>query len=231
MAKPGSPLEREPEPFEGFGPHLLDFYERLEVDNTREFWLANKPVYDAEVARPLRALAEELAPKFGQPKVFRPHRDVRFSKDKTPYQTHASMGFFGGKLGNLYFQISASGMFIAGGLYEPARDQLEKFRDLQDDPKTITSLDALLPQLAKAGFPLDEGAPLKTAPRGRSVDHPRIELLRRTVLTVSHSYEPEPWFFSRELLDQVSAGFETVARWNAWLDTYVGPSQLPERAW
>jgi uncharacterized protein (TIGR02453 family) len=216
--------------FDGFGPHALDFYQALSLDNTKAHWLAHKAQFDAEIAGPLHALAEELSPRFGEPKVFRPYRDVRFSADKTPYQEHASLGFFGGD-GGLYFQLSPEGLLLAGGLYDPARDQLERFRDLQDDPDAVDSLDALLPQLADAGYPLGAGAPLKTAPRGRSVDHPRIDLIRRTSLTVSHTFEPAPWYFERELLDRVTEGFGVIERWNAWLAEYVGPSEKPLRAW
>lgn len=223
-------VEREPVPFEGFGQHGLEFFERLSVDNTKAFWLANRTQFEAEVAEPLHALADELSPQFGQAKVFRPYRDVRFSADKTPYKEHAAFGFFEGT-GGLYFQVSPAGLLLAGGMYEPARDQLERFRDLQDDPKAVRSLDALLPQLADVGYPLGEGAPLKTAPRGRSVGHPRIELIRRTMLTVSHTFAPEPWFFDRELLDRVAQGFVTIGRWNSWLADHVGPSEKPLRVW
>ena len=223
-------VEREPVPFGGFGPHALEFFERLAVDNSKAFWLANRVQFEAEVAEPLHALAGELSRQFGQAKVFRPYRDVRFSADKTPYKEHAAFGFFEGT-GGLYFQISPEGVLLAGGMYEPARDQLERFRDLQDDPKAAKSLDALLPQLGDAGYPLGEGAPLKTAPRGRSVDHPRIELIRRTMLTVSHTFEPAPWFFDRELVDRVAEGFLTIGRWNSWLADHVGPSEKPPRAW
>lgn len=231
MAGTNKVIEQEPLPFEGFGPQALDFFERLETDNTKAFWLANKAQFDEEIAGPLRALADELVSKFGPPKVFRPYRDVRFSADKTPYQTHASMGFFGGFDGSFYFQLSPNGLMLAGGLYDPARDQLERFRDLQDDPKATASLDALLPQLAAAGFPLDAGSPVKTAPRGRAIDHPRIDLIRRTRLTVTHTFEPKPWFFDRELLDRVEEGFATIGRWNRWLAEHVGPSEKPLRAW
>ncbi|HEY4225613.1 MAG TPA: DUF2461 domain-containing protein [Pseudolysinimonas sp.] len=223
--------EPAPAPFEGFGPHSLAFYRGLEADNSKAYWLAHKKLYDVEVAGPLRALAEELAPRFGEPKVFRPYRDIRFSPDKTPYKEHASFGFFSHGTGGLYFQYEPSGMLLAGGLYDPARDQLERFRDLQDDPKATASLDALLAELDAAGFPLGDGAPLKTAPRGRDQDHPRIHLLRRTMLTVSRTFDPAPWFFERQLLDRVAAGFETIGRWNTWLAEHVGPSEKPLRAW
>jgi uncharacterized protein (TIGR02453 family) len=223
-------VEPEPAFFEGFGPHALTFFEGLEADNSKAYWLAHKALYDEEIAPPLHALAEELAPRFGQPKVFRPYRDVRFSPDKTPYKTHASFGFFGGT-GGLYFQLDPQRLLIAGGMYDPARDQLERFRDLQDDPKAVRSLDALLASSAAAGFPLGEGAPLKTAPRGRDKEHPRIELLRRTSLTVSRTTTPGDEIFDRALIEVVRDGFDTVQRWNAWLAEHVGPTEKPLRAW
>jgi len=228
-------VEREPAPFEGFGPHALEFFEGLEADNSKGYWSAHKAQYDEEIAEPLRALAESLAPRFGEAKIFRPYRDVRFSPDKRPYQEHASLGIHGPQLGSehgaLYLQLSPEGLLLAGGLYAPARDQLERFRDLQDDPDETEILDALLERLAMAGYPLGSGAPVKTAPRGRPVDHPRIELIRRTMLTVAHTFAPAPWFFAAEALDRVVAGFETIGQWNAWLGRHVGPSEKPLRAY
>ena len=66
----------------------LDFYDDLEVDNTRSFWEKHKGTYDYSVRAPMVALVAALEPEFGEAKVFRPYRDVRFAKDKTPYKTH-----------------------------------------------------------------------------------------------------------------------------------------------
>ena len=71
--------------FAGFPDEGLVFYEGLEADNSRTYWLEHRDRYESAVRAPLLALVEELAPEFGTPKVFRPYRDVRFSKDKTPY--------------------------------------------------------------------------------------------------------------------------------------------------
>src|SRR4051794_32035587 len=77
--------------FDGFGDRVLDFFEGLTADNSRTYWKAHEDVYREHVAKPLAALAAELAPEFGEPKIFRPYRDVRFSPDKRPYQEHASL--------------------------------------------------------------------------------------------------------------------------------------------
>ena len=58
------------------------------MDNTKSFWTAHKDVYDTAVKAPMAALVAALEPEFGKAKVFRPYRDVRFAKDKTPYKTH-----------------------------------------------------------------------------------------------------------------------------------------------
>ncbi len=74
--------------FTGFPVAALDFYDDLELDNTKSFWEAHKHVYESAVRDPMLALTAFLAEEFGTAKVFRPYRDVRFAKDKTPYKTH-----------------------------------------------------------------------------------------------------------------------------------------------
>ncbi len=74
--------------FSGWAEEALDFYEGLEADNTKTYWTRQKAVYEDKVLRPMMELLDELGPEFGESKIFRPYRDVRFSKDKTPYKTH-----------------------------------------------------------------------------------------------------------------------------------------------
>ncbi len=219
--------------FTGFGEGALDFYEGLAADNSRAYWRAHAETYRREVADPLAALAAALEPEFGAIKVFRPYRDVRFSADKRPYAEHASLAALAGEtkpvVGGLYLALSPTGLFVAGGYHRPARDQLERFRRLQDDAASAADLDGTLGDLAARGFPLDDDAPLKSAPRGWSRDHPRIDLLRRTGLTVSHTHEPGPWLFEARCLDVVVEGWQAARLWNTWLDAHVGPSSLPSR--
>jgi len=135
--------------FAGFGAGLVGLYDGLAADNSRAYWLAHKEVYERDVAAPLRALADALEPDFGEAKLFRPHRDVRFSPDKRPYQEHASLAVLGAGAG-LYVQISPDGLMLAGGAWRPARDQLDRFRRAVDDEVVAAELDRTLARLARA---------------------------------------------------------------------------------
>jgi uncharacterized protein (TIGR02453 family) len=111
-------------PFHGWTDAVLDFYEGLEVDNSRAYWQSHKKVYDEEVRGPMEALLAELCDEFGDAKMFRPYRDIRFSADKTPYKTHV-----GATLANHgYVQVSAGGLVVASGTYVFATDQLARYR-------------------------------------------------------------------------------------------------------
>ena len=81
------------------------FYEGLEADNSKAYWTAHKPVFDAQVQAPMDALVAELEPVLGPGRVMRPYRDIRFTKDKSPYRTA-----LGARVGDGYIQISARGL-------------------------------------------------------------------------------------------------------------------------
>src|ERR1051325_847987 len=74
--------------FRGWPAEALEFYEGLEADNSKGYWTEHKAEYEEQVLGPMTELTAELAGEFGPVKIFRPYRDVRFSKDKTPYKTH-----------------------------------------------------------------------------------------------------------------------------------------------
>ena len=116
--------------FTGIPVAALDFYEDLEADNSKSFWTANKQIYDEAVRTPLEALAAELEPEFGSPKLFRPYRDVRFAKDKTPYKTQQGVWFADSAR---YVAVGAAGLFIAGGYWGTASDQVGRLRRAVDD--------------------------------------------------------------------------------------------------
>ena len=113
--------------FNGFPDEAITFYEGLIADNTRTYWQANKPIYEQSVKAPMMSLLDELA-DFGPYHVFRPHKDVRFSKDKTPYKDH--IGAYGESQGGagFYVQFSATGMLAGTGYYHMAGDQLDRYR-------------------------------------------------------------------------------------------------------
>lgn len=206
--------------FTGFGSDLVELFSELEAHNDRGWWQANKGRYAEVVGEPMRALAADLEPRFGAVKLFRPHRDVRFSPDKRPLQEHAALAAApDGPV--LYLQVSADGLLLAGGWYQPARAALEAWRALLDDPRAVAGLRRHLAGLAGDGFALAEPS-LVRAPRGVRTDHPAIDLLRVTQLTVGRTDEPGPWLATRACLDRVVAGWEVCMRWNRWLATHLG---------
>ncbi len=109
--------------FEGWPEDALDFYDGLEADNSKAYWLAHKDVYETCVLAPMAALLAELEPEHGETKIYRPYRDVRFSKDKSPYKTA-----IGAHVGDGYIQLSAAGLAAGSGMYGMATDQLERYR-------------------------------------------------------------------------------------------------------
>ena len=83
-------------PFRGWPAEALDFFEGLEADNSKTYWLQNKDVYEDTVRAPMESLLEELGQEWGEGKIFRPYRDIRFSSDKSPYKTNIAAVVGGG---------------------------------------------------------------------------------------------------------------------------------------
>jgi uncharacterized protein (TIGR02453 family) len=202
--------------FEGFPVAALDFYDDLEVDNTRSFWEAHKAVYDESVKAPMVALTAALEPEFGTAKVFRPYRDVRFAKDKTPYKNHQGAFVAAGPATGWYLEVSARGVRTGAGFYEASSPRLAAFRAAVADDKTGPVLERLLKKLEKQGFEIG-GDRLKTSPRGYDADHPRIELLRHRSLTVGRSHGFEPVIHTPELLDVVRADWRALKPMVDWV--------------
>ena len=207
--------------FSGWRPDAVDFYRRLEADNSKAFWTENKAGYDEHVRGPMLELSDEVAEEFGPLHVFRPHRDVRFSSDKTPYKTHLGAVTEGEGGAMYYVQLSATGLFVASGYYRMARDQLARFRAaVADEPgaELAVLLDAL-PRWAEVG-----NVALKTAPRGYPRDHPRVGLLRHDGLTIGRSFAPAAWLSTRRCRDRIVDTWRATAPVTSWLDRHVGPS-------
>src|SRR3954454_5258560 len=120
--------------FAGFPVEALDFFDGLAQDNSKAYWEAHKQEYERAVAGPLRNLAESLAPEFGEAKIFRPYRDVRFRTDKRPYQEYAALATHGTETGLLYLRLETEGLMLAGGWYQPDTETLNRFRTAISDP-------------------------------------------------------------------------------------------------
>lgn len=204
----------------------MRFYEELEAENTRAWWEAHKADYADAVLAPFRAFAEEVEEEFGPLHVFRPYRDVRFGKDKTPYKTAQGAVTEGAGGTHFYLAISSAGLFVGSGYHHMASDQLERFRAAVDDERSGSVLVRVVAERRSAGDEVG-GDALKTAPRGVARDHPRIELLRHKGLTVGRSFGPAKWLSTRAALDRVTDVWRSGRPVTSWLDDHVGPSKLP----
>jgi uncharacterized protein (TIGR02453 family) len=204
--------------FQGWPDEALDFYEGLEADNSRSYWLAHKAVYESSVLRPMQELLSDLEPYYGETKIFRPYRDVRFSRDKSPYKTA-----IGAVIGPGFVRLSAAGLAAGSGMHEMTADQLGRYREAVAGDAAGPALEELIADLRKQDIDVQGTAPLKTAPRGHAADHPRIELLRFKGLYAWKEWPVEPWL-GTAAVRQVIAGFLTATEpLSDWLAKHAGP--------
>jgi uncharacterized protein (TIGR02453 family) len=206
--------------FDGFTVAAADFYEDLENDNSKTFWTAHKDQYETLVRQPMLALTAALADDFGEAKVFRPYRDVRFSADKTPYKTHQGAYVATAPATGYYVQIDASGIRVGAGWYEANSERKHRFRQAVDDTRTGTALERLLDGLVADGYEL-HGDKVKTQPRGWSADHPRIELLRHNTLSVMRWYGTPAWMSTPGLATRVADDWRTLTPLLDWHAQHV----------
>jgi len=211
--------------FTGFPVEAFEFYDALAANNTKPWWNEHKAEYEAKVKAPLVDLLAELESEFGAPHVYRPYRDARFSKDKTPLKDHQGAVVQLEDAVAYYIQISATGLMVAGGWYTPLGDQVHRYREAVDCPRGAV-LEGLLPKLRRR-FTVDGNA-LKTKPKGYELDHARIDLLRMRSLTVSRTYEPEPWLATRKAFTTVRNDWRAMRPFIEWLADNVGPGERPD---
>ncbi|MCR1162780.1 DUF2461 domain-containing protein [Paenarthrobacter sp. UW852] len=208
--------------FKGISPAAFRFYEELEENNNREWWLEHKATYDAEVKEPLTALLSELEPQFGPAKIFRPNRDIRFSQDKSPYKT-AQGAFAATQEGvGYYVQISADGLLIGGGYHSHTPAQLARFRAAVDAPDSGSELQGIVDAVGSAGFAI-EGEKLKTVPRGFDKDHPRAELLKHKSLSAGEEIGQPEWLSTPAAKDQIAARWEVLRPLVEWVSEHAAP--------
>ncbi|WP_406689200.1 DUF2461 domain-containing protein [Saccharopolyspora sp. ID03-671] len=219
--------------FEGFGDGAVEFFEGLQADNSKAYWADNRELYQEHVRAPMEALLAELEPEFGpgfgKGKVFRPFRDVRFARDKSPYKTHCGAVIEQGRGGGAYYvQVGPEGMLVAGGCFHSESDQLARFRTAVDTEVHGERLRKLLDDLADQGWEIT-GTALQTRPRGFDADHPRLDLLRHKTLYAARSWEPDDALHERTCLQRVRESWEAVRELNQWCADHIGVTEKKRR--
>ncbi|MGQ0846715.1 MAG: DUF2461 domain-containing protein [Sporichthyaceae bacterium] len=205
--------------FRGIPIAALDFYDDLEQDNSKTFWTANKAVYDESVKAPIEALATELGPEFGSGKFFRPYRDVRFAKDKTPYKTHQGVWFEDSRT---YFHVSASGLWVAAGYWRTSPDQVARLRQAVADDASGPALERAVAAVTGKKFDIGGDRTVRV-PAGYPKDHERADLLRHKTLTAHRELGAPDWLATPKAATEIAKLWRAMAPLVEWLDTWVGP--------
>ena len=210
--------------FRGWRAEAVEFFEGLEADNSKAYWEDHKDTYERSVRAPMDELLQELEAEFGRGRVFRPYRDVRFSKDKSPYKTN--LAAMVGEAG--YVSLSATGLGVGSGMYHMAADQLDRYRRSVADDASGGELEGIAAELQRQGQELVAHGQLKTAPRGYAKDHPRLELLQRKGLTTWRQWPPAAWLGTKKAKDRIVESLRAGVPLNQWLATYVGATTMDE---
>ena len=176
----------------------LDFLRELHANNNREWFNKHKPRYQ-EAYEQFKAFSDGVLDQMSHHdniealNVFRIYRDVRFSKDKSPYKTHfsASMSRATKWLrGGYYFHVEPGGAFVGGGFWDPNPADLKRIReDIAADDKSLRKI--LADPVFIKTFGELQGERLKTAPQGFPKDHPAIDLLQLKQFLISRSFSDQ----------------------------------------
>ena len=203
--------------FDGWPPSAIEFFEGLEVDNSKSYWLGHKEVYERDVKAPMEALLAELEGEFGQARLFRPYRDTRFSADKTPYKTSIAA-----MIGAGYIGLSASGLQAGAGFHQMSTGQLDRYRSAVAADVSGVHLERVVRDIRAANLEVGSFDVLKTAPRGYPKDHRRIELLRYKGIVATKSWPAGPWLSSAGAKKRLEEFFHTASPLVEWLTGHVG---------
>jgi len=205
--------------FTGWPEDFQRFFIGLELDNSKRYFEANRRTYDESVRAPMVALMESLEGVYGPAKVFRANRDIRFSKDKSPYKTNIAA--HNGKAGvGGYLSLDKKGLTVAVGCYELTPAQLTKYRHKVAAEASGSALASIVAKLEKAGYKMG-GEQLKRVPAGWPQDHPRARLLRHKLVYVYRDFGLQPWLGSGAARARVVKVFSDSEPLSAWLRKFV----------
>jgi len=210
----------------GFTAKATKFFTGLERDNSKDYWTANKSIFEDEVKEPMAALVDSLPERFQPFKVFRMNRDIRFSPDKSPYKTqHGAAHEIDGTV--YYLHLDARGLMAACGAYMMAPDQLERYREAVASDVTGRALQGILSDLSQRGIEVGHGMtePLKTAPRGYPKDHPRVELLQQKAVSAHRRLSGTPLRDPAGVREFVVETFDACGPLNDWIKSNIGSSR------
>ena len=194
---------------------FFDFLSRLQANNNREWFEANKKQYEqakSEAAQIFERIYAELIQldAFEKLKMYSIYRDVRFSHDKTPYKNHFSAIFMRRQphnRGSFYVHLEPNNSFIGAGFWGPEKEDLLRIRqaiEIEDDLKNILKQKELT-----TSFGAMMGEAVKSAPKGFDKEHPRIHLIRHKQFIFKKSFA-DNWALQPDFAQQVAADYRIL---------------------
>ena len=197
-------------------PDIFSFFSELENNNTREWFEPQKARFKA-LEGEMKQFASVLTSAMNEHdsidkfKLFRLYRDVRFSKDKTPFKTHFGISFHREKpalRGGYYLHIKPGDNFIATGFWNPEKDDLKRIRkEMEVDADEFREL--MAQPSFKSVWGTLEGEEVKTAPKGFSKEDPNIDLIRKKAYLFTKKYSDKE-VLAKDFLQKVNADFKAV---------------------
>ena len=209
--------------FEGWPSNTYEWLAELTENNNKPWFTENRDTYD-QIRTASMNFVENVAQRMGsagEAKVWRIHKDARFSKGGDPYKTTHDFGVFDGNGWMDGMRIESTGVTVALGSFAWSKEQLVRYREAVVDTKKATELTKALNEAASAGFTPDEPQ-LKRPLKGLPEDHPNPDLTRRKGLFLSKSYPKKPkWILKTAAIDRVVEDLQSVPKLRAWMKANV----------
>jgi uncharacterized protein (TIGR02453 family) len=227
--------------FTGFREDTLRFYRDLAINNKKEWFDDHRGDFEEHVMAPARDFVIDMGERLkiiapnvkADPRVnkslFRINRDVRFSKDKSPYKTHLAIYFWEGRkkrmeCSGFYFHVEPEKLLIGAGIYMFPKEHLDEYRDSVVHPvhgpklvEAIKSIEGSASVKGEGGCGIYGGEKYKRVPRGYDPDHERADLLLNKGLTAFAESDIPDEFYSEALIDYSFEYFRKMAPLHRWL--------------
>ena len=202
--------------FAGFPREAFAFFKGLASHNNREWFQANKEVYERACRAPMQSLLAELGPTYGSGKLTRINRDMRFTREQAPYKNFIASGVGG----RYWVSLSKDGLYVGTGIYMPDGATLRRLREAIDEDASGRKLASIVGGLRRKRYSVSTHESTANAPRGYTDEHPRIELLRMKDVHAGKQLPPSV-LATRKALDRVVAVMNDIKPLSDWLERHV----------
>jgi uncharacterized protein (TIGR02453 family) len=219
--------------FNGFSTEFFSFFENLKSNNCKEWFENHREDYDEFVLRPARDFVEELGGKLRKiaPKVhaipkinkslFKINRDVRFSKDKSPYKTYMGIWLWDGdrkrmECSGFYMHVENNVLLIGIGIKMFPKPLLDRYRLAVVDKKLGATLKKVINEVSEKGYLVD-GKHYKKVPRGYDAEHPNAHYLLYNGLTARVEEKVPDAFYSDAIIDHAYGHYQNMLPLHQWL--------------